>query len=183
MAQVLNLQSITPTLAAAEPATSLTQPLTVNDVAHELKLRISKESNIIISGIAPFTSVSDAQLVTNLLVDELNVTNLVTHCLRLRKPNVGHPQLLLDTLAHVSDATKVIRLANYLHNSRNNEVKNNVYINPDLTREQRSFQYNLRTELKHRKVAGETNRIIKNNRIITMTQSTANTASAQTTMP
>ena len=96
------------------PATSLTQPLTVNDVAYELKLRTSKESNIIISGISPSTCVSDAQLVTNLLVDELNVTTMVTLCLRLRKPNVGRPQLLLATLAHATDATKVIRLAKSL---------------------------------------------------------------------
>ena len=167
-AHVLNLQSTTPTLAAAVPATSLTQPLTVNYVAHELKLRTSKESNIIISGISPpSTSVSDAQLVTNLLADELNVTTMVTHCLRLGKPNVGHPQLIFATLAHATDATKVIRLAKSLRNSRNDEVKNNVHINPDLTREQRSIQYNLRTELKHRKAAGEANLIIKNNRIIT----------------
>ena len=81
-AKVLNLQSsTTPTLAVAVPATSLTQPLTVNDVAHELKLRTSKESNVIISGISSSTSVFDAQLVTNLLADELNVTTMVTHCL------------------------------------------------------------------------------------------------------
>ena len=42
-AQVLNLQSTTPTLTAAVPATSLTQPLTVNAVAHELKLRTPKK--------------------------------------------------------------------------------------------------------------------------------------------
>ena len=185
--QVLNLQLSTtptlPTLAVAVPATSLTQPLTVNDVAHELKLRTSKERNIIIFGISPSTSVSDVHFVTNLLADELNVTTMVTHCLRLGKPNVGRPQLLLATFAHAIDATKVIRLAKSLRNSRNDEVKNNVYINPDLTREQRSIQYNLRTELKHRKAAGEVNLIIKNNCIITKSQSTTNAASAQTTMP
>ena len=148
-----------------------------------LKLRTSKDNNIIISGISPSTSVSDAQLVTNLLADELNMTTMVTHCLRLGKPNVGRPQLLLATLAHATDAIKVIRLAKSLRNSRNDEVKNNVYINPDLTREQRSIQYNLRTELKHRKAAGEINLIIKNNRIITKSQSTTNAASAQTTRP
>ena len=182
-AQVLNLQSTTPTLPAAVPATSLTQPLTVNDVAHELKLRTSKESIIINSGISSSTSVSDAQLVTNLLADELIVTTMVTHYLRLGKPNVGCPQLLLATLAHATDATKVICLAKSLRNSRNDEVKNNIYINPNFTREQHSIQYNLRTELKHRKVAGEANLIIKNNRIITKSQSTTNAAPAQTTMP
>ena len=106
--QVFNLQS-TPTLAAA--ATPVTPPLTVNDVAHELKLRTSKETNIIISGILLSTILSDAQSVTNLLLGELNVTAMVTHCLRLGKPNTARPQLLLATLAHASDAMKVIRLA------------------------------------------------------------------------
>ena len=132
--------------------------------------------------ISPSTSVSDAKLEANLLVDELHVITMVKHCLRLGKPNVGRPQLLLATLAHAFDATKVICLAKSLRNSRNDEVKNNVYINPDLTREQRSIQYNLRTELKHRKVAGEANLIIKNNRIITKTLFTTNAALAQTTM-
>lgn len=164
--QVFNLQS-TPTLAAAAATTPVTSPLTVNDVAHELKLRTSKETNIIISGIPLSTILSDAQIVTNLLLDELNVTAMVTHCLRLGKPNTARPQLLLATLAHASDAMKVIRLAKTLRNSRNDDVKNNVYINPDLTHEQRTIQYNLRTELKHRKAAGETNLIIKNNHIVT----------------
>ena len=92
---------------------------------------------------------------------------MVTHCLRLGKPNTARPQLLFATLAHASDTTTVIRLAKYLHNFRNDDVKNNVYINPDLTHEQRTILYNLRTELKHRKAAGETNLIIKNNRITT----------------
>ena len=89
--RVHNLQSTTPTLAASETATLLAPPLTVNDVAHELKLRTSKETNIIISGISPSTSVSDTELVTNLLVDELNVTTMNTHCLRLGKPNAVRP--------------------------------------------------------------------------------------------
>ena len=110
-AQVLNLQSTTLTLAAAVPVTPLTPPPTVNDVVHELKLRTSKETNIIISSIFQSISVSDAQLATNFLLDELNVTTMVTYCLRLGKSNVGRPQLLFATLAHASYATKFIRLA------------------------------------------------------------------------
>ena len=163
---VFNLQS-TPTLAVATATTPVTPPLTVNDVAHELKLRNSKETNIISSGILLSTILSDAQIVINLLLDELNVITIVTHCLRLGKHNTARPQLLLANLAHASDAMKVIRLAKSLRNSRNDDVKNNVYINPDLTHEQRTIQYNLRTELKHRKAAGETDLIIKNKRIVT----------------
>ena len=107
------------------------------------------------------------RFVTNLLLDELNVTTMATHCLRLGKPNTVRPQLLLATLVYTSDATKVIRLAKSLRNARNDDVKNKMYINSDLTHEQRTIQYNLRTELKLRKAAGETNLIIKNNRIIT----------------
>ena len=181
-AQVLNLQSTTLTLAAAVPVTPLTPPPTVNDVVHELKLRTSKETNIIISSIFQSISVSDAQLATNFLLDELNVTTMVTYCLRLGKSNVGRPQLLFATLAHASYATKFIRLARSLRNFRNDDAKNNVYINPDLTREQRSIQYNLRTDLKHRKATGEANHITKNNSLITKTQSATNAAPAQTNM-
>ena len=72
----------------------------MNNMHSHVKLRISKETNKIVSGISPSTRVSEAQLVTNLLADELNVTTVVTHCLKLGKPNVGRPQLLLNCYSH-----------------------------------------------------------------------------------
>ena len=63
-----------------------------------------------------------------------------------QKQNMGDLARRMDeilTVAHASDATKVIRLAKSLRNSRNDDVKNNVYINPNLTHEQRTIQYNL----------------------------------------
>ena len=92
---------------------------------------------------------------------------MVKHCLRLGKPNTARSQLLPATLVQVYDATKVIRLAKSLCNYRNDDGKNNVFIKPDRTHEQRDIRYNLRPELKHRKAAGETNLVIKNSHIIT----------------
>ena len=70
--QVFNLQS-TPTLAASAATTPVTSPFTVHDVAHELKLRTSKKTNIIISGIPLTTILSDVQIVTNRLSIHLKV--------------------------------------------------------------------------------------------------------------
>jgi hypothetical protein len=52
-----------------------------------------------------------------------------------------------------------------------------VYVNADLTPEQRKLDYNLRTELKHRRSVGERNLIIRNGKLVTK-QPTAAAASA-----
>ena len=152
-------------------------PLSVNDVARELRLRATKEANIIISGMPASLDNTDAKLVENLLHDELNISTNVLRCSRLGKPDQTRPQLVLATLAHASDAREAIKRATALRTSTNVHVRNDIYINPDLTQEQRSIQYKLRTELRLRKAAGELHLIIKNSSIVTRKPPTTASAS------
>jgi hypothetical protein len=82
----------------------------------------------------------------------------------------------LATLTSADDAKKAIRLAKNLRASTCLNIRNHVYLNPDLTQEQRTEQYKLRTDLKHRKASGESNLFIKNGRIITKTRAAPPTA-------
>ena len=133
----------------------------VNKVVREINLRNSKQSNIVISGL-PSADVSDSVLVQNLLMDEMNISVTVSHIARLGKHVTTRPQLQLATLPSADNVKKVFRLAKSLPDSTAISVRENVYINQDLTQEQRNQQYKLRTELKHRKASGERNLVIKN---------------------
>ena len=46
-------------------------------------------------------------------------------------------------------------------------LKDHVYLNADLTREQRALDFKLRTELRHRRSTGGQNLAIRNGRIFT----------------
>ena len=95
-------------------------------------------------------------------MDEMNISVTVSHTARLGKHVTTRPQLLLATLPSADDVKKVLRLAKSLRDSTTISVRDNVYINQDLTQEQRNQQYKLRTELKHQKASGKRNLVIKN---------------------
>ena len=152
--------TITPTTTAS---------LEFSDLIHELDLRVSKKTNIVLSGVLPTTSLTDTAIVTNLLRDELNINATVTRCTRLGKPSAdpSRPCRLLATLSSGADALAVVRSAKKLRSSTNAHVRDHVYINADLTPEQRKQDYNLRTELKRRRTAGEPDLVIRNGKLIT----------------
>ena len=185
--QVHTLSSTAPSTATTTHASTPPSvaaghtPLSVNDIARELRLRATKEANIIISGMPASLDNTDAKLVENLLHDELNISTNVLRCSRLGKPDQTRPQLVLATLAHASDAREAIKRATALRTSTNVHVRNDIYINPDLTQEQRSIQYKLRTELRLRKAAGELHLIIKNSSIVTRKPPTTASASSHRT--
>ena len=58
-----------------------------------------------------------------------------------------------------------------------------MFLNPYLTKEQRTIQYNLRHELKRRKASGETDIVIKNDRIVHRTPHTGAAATATSATP
>ena len=97
----------------------------------------------------------------------LTIGLTVTYSIRLSEPSAYRPQLLKVTLTSSTDARNALCQAKTLRNSKHAVIRDHVFINPDLTHEQRLLQYYLRTELKHCKAAGETSLIIKHNRIVT----------------
>jgi hypothetical protein len=77
----------------------------------------------------------------------------------------GRPRLLLVTLSSADTANDVIRAATKLRRSTDNHTRDNIFINRDLTPEQRAFDYELRKDLKRRRAAGEQNLVIRNGKV------------------
>lgn len=159
-------QAIAITTAPPTPMAASSISVTMGDIMRELNMRASKKANIILSGVKASLQ-ADTEIVTNLLHDELGITTTVTRCIRLGKTPAAadKPRLLLATLSSDSDATAAIRSARNLRNSSNDYVRGSVYINADLTPEQRKLDSSLRAELKRRRSAGEPDLVIRNGRV------------------
>ena len=155
------------------PSTSppVTLPLSapkINDVVRKIDLRASKKASFMLYGIVPSPSHSGCALVATLLRYELGIDTTIVRCTRLGKPsaNVNRPQLLLVAVSSDVDARTVIRSATKLRRSTDDHIRD-VYLNTDLTPEQRKADYNLRTEFKRRPAAGKQNLIIHDYRLVT----------------
>ena len=121
------------------PVTLLPLAPKINDVVREIDLRASKKANFMLSGIVPSPSQSDGALVATLLCNELGIDTTVIRCTHLGKPsaNVNRPQLLLVTVSSDVDARTAIHSATNLRSSTDDHIRDNVYLNADLTPEQR----------------------------------------------
>jgi hypothetical protein len=167
-ASVAAINTAPPPAAATPPPTPPSVPALVKVVC-ELDLQASKKTNIVLSGIAP-SLLTDADIVTNLLRDELGITANITKCTRLGKPKADgdrgtRPRLLLATLSSADTANDVLRATIKLRHSTDNYTRDNIFINRDLTPEQRVFDYELRKDLKRRRAAGEQNLVIHNGKV------------------
>jgi hypothetical protein len=101
-AQIATLQvSLSAPRAPAPAAAPAVTATSLSDVILELDLRVSKKTNIVLSGVLSAPPVSDATLATNLLRDELGINATVTRCVRLGKPSadINRPCRLFVTLS------------------------------------------------------------------------------------
>jgi hypothetical protein len=101
----------------------------------ELAAKQKRSSNIIISGLAPSTDKSDAELFVELCEDHLPIKPGFVHdsCRRLGKPLANKIQPLLVTLNSTVAASDVLSCAGELRKSSDASIKSSVYINADLT--------------------------------------------------
>ena len=97
----------------------------------------------------------------------MHIDTTVTRCVRVGQAQPDRPKLLIATFASEMDARAAIRSATLLRKSTSPEVRNNVFLNADLTKEQRSTEFKLRAELKRRRLLGELNLVIRDGRVIT----------------
>lgn len=116
-------------------------------VHSELLTKHSRERNIIITGLRRSNSVSDKSLVCKLLFEEFGVDTGIVLCKRLGKSPTtsdGRPQPLRVVFSTASVARDVLTSAKYLRNSADMYVRENVFVNADLTRAEAEAAYHAR---------------------------------------
>jgi len=111
----------------------------------------SRASNVVISGLPPNPQRSDKDAVRSLLQSELKVVTDVKHCRRLGTQSHGRVQPLLVVLPSDDIAAQVLSLAKTLRNSANVEVRDSVYINPNLTKAEARAAYEVRCRRRERR--------------------------------
>jgi hypothetical protein len=152
-------------VTASQPATAAITT-NVNDLIHEINLRNDKRRNVIIHGLQQ-SGTSDMDIAKKLFMEELHYNGApIVDCKRIGKSGGTKPQLLLVTMASDDDVTTIMRSARSLRTSTDAYVAANIFVNRDLTANQRKEQFDLRTELRQRLASGESDLIIRNGTIL-----------------
>ena len=110
----------------------------------ESKAIQNRAKNFVISGLHPDASLSDKNLVQQFIAGNLGRTVHVTACKRLGAPVVGRVQRLLVTVETTQQASAVIDAAKILRSSPKQEIRNTVFINPDMTPAEQRAAFEMR---------------------------------------
>ena len=116
-----------------------------------------RTSSFIVSGMPPSSSCDDKTMVTELCHHEIGVLPEVTATKRLGKPTTGKVQPMLVHVKNVDDARKITTEAKKLRQSADSFVKQNVYINTNLTRAEAKAAYELRCRRREAAARGHAN--------------------------
>lgn len=129
------------------------------DLCQEALQRLQRREFLVVSGLQENSSGS---LEERKQADTESVKTLATfiglesfepaEVLRIGKVNPARPRLLRVKCPSVRERTELLRGSKRLHN---NPSFRNVYVNPDLTRQQREHNAELRREVRRRRENGE----------------------------
>ena len=138
----------------------------LSDMIHE-KEQIQKiRLNLVISGIEESNSPDEDMVkVTNLVKKELNVTPLIEKVERCGKKRTNpdgssSPRLLKLFMQNSRSRKDLLQRAKDLRESRDENVKGNVFIRPDQTPKQQLESKNLRDQLRQMRAANQDPNII-----------------------
>lgn len=132
---------------------------------------LETSSYIVLTDILSSPQLTDVGIVKMFLRNELSINTVITRCERPGKLSTdgNRPCVLLNTLLSEANARELIRSARKMRISTDHYVCDHVFLNADLTPKQRKVDYELLTELKRRRAAGETNLITRNFKLHTKT--------------
>jgi hypothetical protein len=105
-----------------------------------------RENSLIVSGLASSSNTTDAEQFTDLCTREFNVRPDIIHTKRLGRLQTGRIQPLLVHLKQADQTNKLIKSAKQLRHSTDQEVREKVYINPNLTKAEAVAAYQIRTQ-------------------------------------
>ena len=170
ISDTLNSLSKLNTVSLQSPSTSGSEnsgivPNVATNLADELIDRENRKLNLVIRNL-PETTEAGSESDKNLFKSLCSVLDLTVQSFtvtRIGKKIEGKCRLLLVRLPDLVTKRQILSKSAEL---RSKTTWRKVYVNPDLTRSERETQKLLRDELKARKDKGETDLIIRGNRIV-----------------
>jgi hypothetical protein len=105
-----------------------------------------REASLIVSGLAPTETMPDMELFANLCATELQVQPDIISAKRLGHLQTGKIQPLLVYLKQADQAKKLISQAKLLRRSSNSAVREQVFINPNLTKAEAAAAHQIRVQ-------------------------------------
>lgn len=109
-------------------------------------LKKRHETSLVITGLQPSNSQSDANLFSAVCNAELHVQPNIVITKRFGKPANGKVQPLLVVLKHVEETRKVLSMAKTLRRSTDDAIRKGLYINPYMTRAEAAAAYQVRVQ-------------------------------------
>ena len=103
-----------------------------------------RKFSVVVVGLVEDNTQNDLNKIQNLLQDCLKLQPLITGCRRLGKSTPGRSRKLLVTFTNVSARDDVLAFAKQMKLSSLSSAQN-VYINPDWSREEARAAYEART--------------------------------------
>ena len=107
----------------------------------DLHSKSARAKNIIVSGLPKVIHTEDKDLVGELFAHEFNLQPAIKHCKRIGKVVPDKSQSLLVTLESLDHANIIQSNAKILRKSVNDFVRDNVFINADLTKAEAAAAY------------------------------------------
>lgn len=152
-------------------------PQMVRDEVYEIRNKESKIRNLAISNLPEIVDDDNpeentTQTVSSFFREALDLGDIIVkEAKRINNPpgREGQTRMVITTLDTKEMKYKVLNKAKDLRKSSNQTWKD-VYISPDQTKKERQLGYQLRQQLRDRRAQGETNLIIRGNKIITENQ-------------
>ena len=103
-----------------------------------------RSKSFIVSGMRAKTDISDKEAVCHLCTDEFGITPTIVFCKRLGEERTNATQPILVAVNSAIQAEEIITCARSLRRSVDPTVKNNIYINPNLTKAEAHAAYSER---------------------------------------
>lgn len=116
----------------------------VTAVYVEQSVKKQRASTVIVSGLRPDSTTPDVQQVVGLCQSQLNVQLDIVHTKRLGPLRPGRVQPLLVALRTEESARQLLGRARQLRQSSDTYIKQNIYINPNLTRAEADAAFQMR---------------------------------------
>ena len=123
-------------------------------VHEDMMARETRRKNIIISDLPLAHGISDTALVDDLIESEFGFRPLIARTRRLGRPIDGRIQPIAVTLSAINDAIYLVDNAKMLRKSANDNARQFIYINNDMTKAEAQAAFDQRNQRRNERRTG-----------------------------